>query len=140
MSLAAHVLAHLVATGAISPTGSARRAKIRTCPTCRAVILHGDDNDRCAFETVADPTPLNAHGEAWALASGRRTVALARDKNGLVLWARNADQITGKPAGTNPREDVLATHVCGQPIPAELACASRFTPSPASRPPLDPPF
>lgn len=160
---------HLIASGHLTETGVTRRARLRRCgqwhlmstadPSpveafamratkrdrvrrrCQQLVLIGLDSDACALEVTCDPTPLSPLGEAMALLEHRRTLTLRKAGAGWVLDWRDAHEITGSPAHTEPRRDVVATHVCGHPIPPGWAAPSTFpevTPPPPStaRPPF----
>jgi hypothetical protein len=117
---------HLLETGALDPRLVGRKAQLRKCPTCRADILRGLDDDTCALLVVVDPTPLSPLGEALALVEGRYTVTFRRDRGHLVLDLRDDFHIAGSPAGTRAFEDVLRQHVCNTAPPAgPLATGSR---------------
>lgn len=82
------------------------------CPHCQHPVLNGPDNDHCAQPANADPTPLNAQGEAIAQLLGLATYLYDTDGR---LWRRDQWQITGQPAGVqNPQTpgDVVAQHQC----------------------------
>lgn len=108
---------HLIRAGHITERGVTRKARVRTCERCGDVALVALDDDVCAFEVAADPSPLTALGEAMALLEQRRTFELTKTAYGYVLDRRTADQIAGRPAGTTPRADVLAEHRCRAPAP-----------------------
>lgn len=103
---------HLIAGGHLTETGLTRRARIRVC-ACSARVLVGLDDDVCALESAVDPEPLNQLGEALALLEGRYTLSLRRDGRGFVLDRRHRFEIAAKPAGTQPRTDVVREHRCG---------------------------
>lgn len=132
---------HLVHTGVMTETGLTRRARPRPCPHCSTWVITGLDADTLALEAACDPQPLNTLGEAMALVAGRRTLNLTRTRGRLELEQRWADHVESQPAGTG-RADVLAEHVCGQPIPASWNTTSRFKPTPGTNPPpgSPPPF
>lgn len=142
MSIPAHVLDHLVRSGTLAPDGSGRRAKLRPCPTCGVRVLVGDDDDTCALTIHAELAALGRDGERWAHLSGRRTVDLTRSGRGLLMYRRGVEDIGARPAGTDPREDVLAEHRCGHPVPASLTTTShleirhRRTVHPSDQPPF----
>lgn len=54
-------------------TQTGRNAGPRSCQTCRAQTLVGDDSPVAAMTAHLDPTPLDLAGHAIALAEGRRT-------------------------------------------------------------------
>lgn len=118
---------HLVATGHLTETGATRRARIRPCPNCHDLILVALDGDRCAFEAHVDPDPLTALGEALAVIDNRHTWTLRRSGDGYVLDPRDATSIAYRPAGTEPRADILRQHRCHTaPVPAQLAAPTSF--------------
>lgn len=129
------LLGHLVATGHLTESGLSRRARIRPCPKCKALILAGLDDDECAFEVAVDPVPLNPLGEALATIERRRTYRLRSEGGRYVLDPRGASNITRRPAGSTPRADVLRTHRCGTEVPEALATATSFS---EARPALPP--
>jgi hypothetical protein len=108
---------HLIRAGHMTESGVTRRARVRTCDRCGDVALVALDDDMCAFEVAADPHPLTALGEAMALLEQRRTFELTKSAGGYQLDRRGPGQITGRPAGTTPRADVLAEHRCRTPDP-----------------------
>lgn len=124
---APHLVDALIRTGRLTETGLSRRARPRPCPRCGTWTIAGLDADRCALEAHCDPTPLTALGEVIALASGRRTLELVRTRGRLELEQRWADHIADQPAGTT-RGDVLATHLCHQPIPSAWTRPSTHIP------------
>lgn len=145
------LLDHLIASGHVTETGLTRRAKIRTCGQirrdagvrrkCLDRVLVGLDSDVCAFEVACDPQPLSRLGEALALVDGRRTLTLRREGGGWVLDGRDAHQISWAPAGERPRQDVVAIHRCGSPIPAAWSTTTTFPEATPSLPAnATPPF
>ena len=108
---------HLIATGAMTPNGTTRRAQPRLCRTCNAHVITGLDADLTALAAIADPTPLDQLGELTAIATGRPTYTLERDGPRLVLNYRDAGRIAHRPPG-GIRYDVVPAHVCGRPLPA----------------------
>jgi hypothetical protein len=132
---------HLIRAGHLTESGLTRAARIRPCPDCHADTLAGLDEDRCALESAVDPVPLGTLGEAVALLQGRNTLAVHRDGGRFILDRRHPLQIKARPAGATDREDVMAEHRCGAPVPDQLAAATSFAettpPLPAgSRPPF----
>lgn len=109
-----------------------RTARLHTCPTCRAPILTGHDNDTLAFQVRADPTPLDPPTELLALLAGRRTYNLLTGNGHLHLTHRIHWMIRHHPTGTV----VVADHLCGQPLPADPTIRATHRP-PA---PQEPPF
>lgn len=142
-------LAQHIETATGAPVGS-RRARARSCRDCHAYVLAGQDNDITALDVRADPIPLSMVGEAIAQLDGRATYALRRRGSGVVLYRRDRWQIgrgarrddTGGGGPGRFREfDVVADHVCGQPL-LELSVPSVI---PTPRPPKEtsddrPPF
>jgi hypothetical protein len=121
-------------TGA-DPRGPANpRAHWRQCRQCGAACLAGLDADVMALQAFVDPTPLDARGEALALLSDRRTYTL-RLRPKPRLDRRDADAITGEPAGT-PGLTVLPWHHCHTPLaqPAPGLLNRRPAPLPAKPP------
>lgn len=120
---------HLIATGAISERGTGRRARVRTCNRCGASVLTGlTDPKVCAIDAQVDPAPLNQLGELLARAQRRYTVTARAEAGRYVLDDRDSFAIEGGPAGTRPREDVMAEHRCHQPIPDIGHAPSGFAP------------
>lgn len=111
---------HLVATGAMTPNGTTRRAQPRRCRTCNAHVITGLDADIAALAVIADPTPLDPTGELLALVHGRRTFTLDHDSGRLVLNYRDGGRIRYRPPG-GARYDVVPDHACGHPLPAVTA-------------------
>lgn len=135
---------HLIASGHLTETGLARRARLMRCPEpdCRDQVLAGLDDDRCALEARTDATPLSALGEALAVVEGRPTYSLRREGPGWVLDRRDHHRIAWAPAGSQPRHDVVRQHRCGTPPPSgQLTTLSSF---PEVAPPMSanatPPF
>jgi len=123
---------HLYSLGIIDERGIGRRAHPRTCRTCKATILTGLDDDRCALTVEVDPIPLTPVGEAIAQVEGRRTYWLHRDGGRLVLDLREASQIRAWPAGTRLGQDILRQHRCWTPpVAAPLEAPTQH---PSARP------
>lgn len=133
---------HLIRTGHLTETGLTRRARIRTCRTCRSLTIAGLDDHTCALEAHTDPTPLTPLAEALAAIEGRPTYNLHREGGHYVLDPRDPEHITAHPAGTRNREDVLRQHLCHTPpVPLELAAPTRYPehtppPPPGAHPPF----
>lgn len=117
------------------------------CRDCRAPILAGDDNDRCAFKVRVDVTPLTPLGEMLAQLAGRPTYELRHGfQRPALLVRRTPWLISTRPAGAPPSTasayDVLAAHDC-TPTPDAITTPSRLR-SLASHDQLDrnalPPF
>lgn len=111
-----------------------RTSKLARCRTCRDTVVRGHNDDWCAFQVDADPTPLTALGEVLALAQGRRTLTARRNGNRLLLTRRNRHSIADFPAGgSRPgREwDVLVEHRCGVGLPDAAVTGSVIAPPPA---------
>lgn len=150
------LLEYLLATGHASDTPATRRAQVRPCDQlyrdperpaarrtrCHTPVLAGLDADVCAFDVVCDLDPLTALGEALSLLERRRTYTLRREGGGWVLDPRDEHAIADAPAGTGRRADVLASHVCGRPLPPGIQASSTFLEVVTPRPPADaaPPF
>ena len=133
-----HVVAHLVATGVLTPDGTTRRATPRPCPRCRRLVIVGLDDDRCAMTATVDPQPLTPAGELSALLTGRPTYTLTPQRNAYTLNRRDQFAIAAKPAGTLRNADVVAAHECGAP---ELdAAPTRIPPPMKQRTNTDCPF
>lgn len=125
---------HLADIGAMTESGLTRKAQPRRCRKCNEVVIVGLDDDVCAAETYADPTPLSTLGEVVTLLEGRRTVALASEGGRRVLHIRDDFQIRGRPAGSTPRWDVLRAHRCGSPpLPEALTAPTSFPSATADR-------
>jgi hypothetical protein len=120
---------HLVATGAMTPNGTTRRAQPRLCRTCNAHVITGLDADLAAIAVTADPTPLDQLGELTALVTARSTYTLEHDGPRLVLNYRDPGRIRQRPPG-GLRYDVLPAHACGRPLPA-VASVTRAITAPA---------
>jgi hypothetical protein len=127
---------HLVASGAMHPNGTTRRAQPRRCRTCNAHVITGLDSDLTALAVIADPTPLDAIGEVLAIATARPTYTLEHDGPRLVLNYRDPGRIQHRPPG-GARYDVLPDHVCGRQLPAvrsNTLTAARIAALPAGSP------
>lgn len=113
-----------------------RHTNTRRCPTCKASVLVGLNDDLAAFQVVVDPTPLTPIGEALALLAGRPTLHLHTDHtHRRYLARRDRWHIKGQPAGSIDRLypfDVVAEHVCNaDPLPA---CTSNLPDKPKTSP------
>lgn len=97
------------------PDRLSRRVRERTCRMCGARVIEALDADRCAWTAVADPSPIDALGEALALASDRATWDRTVGGDGHRLDVRHRWNIAGNPAGSDPHADVVAEHVCNSP-------------------------
>ena len=106
----------LIARGVMSKAGLTRRARLRHCPSCRALTLAGISD--IGLDTATDPRPLTRRGEALALLAGLRTFDFARDS---LLIIRGASRITWLPADT---VTVVTDHRCHIELPAEWLDAS----------------
>jgi hypothetical protein len=104
----------LIDKGILQIDGVNRRARLRACPTCRAVCLEGLDDDRCAGMARVDPVPLSAWGEVAALMDGLATYDLHTPGGRLTLDYRDSWCVQARPAGTTLRVDVMAQHRCGR--------------------------
>lgn len=83
---------------------------IKPCPRCRADILTGlSGTRRAAVDVALDPAPLNPPAELGRLLAGCRTWTL---HSGGQAHPRTAATIRARPAGTIPRQTVLADHRC----------------------------
>lgn len=95
-----------------------RHIHARWCRSCKAPVLRGLHDLRCAFDIEVDPGPLSALGEALALLAGRRTFSCEVYSGLRFTGCRDASRITSRPAGTR-RLDVYASHLCGAtPLPS----------------------
>lgn len=95
-----------------TPTGITRRATIRHCAKCSAVILAGLDADVCALVAHADPQPLTTHGEYTTIVSGRPTFDAVVVGRAVRLDHRDQFRIRGRRRWT-----VLAGHACPGVVP-----------------------
>lgn len=107
----------LVDRGIWDENGLSRRTRARLCRKCGAPVMAGLDHDRAALSVYADPTPLNALGEAMALMDDRSTYSLRYIGGRYELDHRAHWTIAAAPAGTDPRVEVLAAHKCGSAFP-----------------------
>lgn len=130
---------HLEATGRWDADGIHRAVTARLCRTCHHRVLAGLDDDRCAWPTHADPTPLDPAGEALALLTGRPTYDLTRRGDRYELDHRDPSTIRYHPPGSRPT-DVLAQHRCHAPslpqLPSAYSPASTRTWGCAGDPPF----
>lgn len=104
------------------------------CRTCRAVVLRGLDGggyDAGVSDPAdADPVPLTAAGEAWALATGRPTYRLRQfgQRGKAYLWRRDWWHIREQPPNSAPDFSgpvvVLAGHECGKYPPPQFIYSS----------------
>lgn len=119
---------HLENTGRWDADGVRRAVTARLCKTCRARVLTGLDDDRCAGAVTVDPTPTDPTGEALALLTGRHTYDLTRRGDRYELDPRLPATIRLHPPGSRP-SDVLAQHRCHAPSLPEAPSA--HAPKPA---------
>lgn len=101
-----------------------RNAGLHLCPRCKHPVLSGLDDDNAARTAHADPTPINAIGEALALLSGRATFDLTSGDGKKQLWRRDQWNIAGRR-----KYPVLPEHRCGQPLDAhaeQVPAAARY--------------
>lgn len=126
---------HLTAIGAWNADGIGRSAKIRR-HTCGSYVVCGLDDPRCAGAAIADTAPLSVLGEALAVLTGRDTYNLRRVGKRIELDHRSAIVIAGSPPGTRAC-DVVAAHVCGQPLPT---MPTAYAPTTTKEIPDAPPF
>lgn len=118
------------------PSQTTKTFKPANCPTCHTITLHGITAE--GLTTRLDPTPLTPQTEAAALAAGRHTYHLTRNRE--ATW-RSAFRITTQPAGNHPDYAALAIHACHQPIPPTInAWCWTPTPTPPANPDQPPPF
>ena len=80
------------------------------CQHCRQLVIAAINTD--AQESWCDVIPLTRLGELAANLAGRRTLRLDTDRR---LWTTPADRIHTQPM---PGDQLLAQHICGQPLPA----------------------
>lgn len=113
-------LAFAVAAGHLDGrTHTGRSAQVRTCPTCRARVLVGDDNHVAALTATVDPAAITLPAEALALASGRRTYTVRSLGGRHEITHRNARR-AGMPAPiTDPQEFIDSP---GYTVHAEHQC------------------
>jgi hypothetical protein len=125
------VKASLIARGLWDADGITRKARGRLCSQCGAPVIVGLDHDRCAMAVFLDPSPVNVLGEAMALLAGRQSYSLRWVGGHYEIDVRYPEHITGSPAGTNSRLEVLATHVChSAPLPNSLRGQAVAAPTP----------
>lgn len=114
----AHLVRHLVEVGRLDADGINRRAHASQCQKCRAVVMVGLDDDKCAMTVRVDPVPLTPVGELEVLLAGRRTYDLGWSaERGYRVDPRSAAHIAAAPAGSSPAADVVGEHRCGHPAP-----------------------
>jgi hypothetical protein len=106
----------LRARGLWDADGVHEKVRARLCPKCGAPVMVGLAD---GAPVAVDPVPLNRIGEASALLAGRTTFALRYLGRYELSW-RSAEHITGTPAGTNARLEVVAEHMCNS-LPAETS-------------------
>lgn len=88
------------------------------CRTCKAPVLVGLDEDRCAFRAIVDWTPLDPTGEFLALLAGRRTYTLDLQRSGNPkLTRRGVGAIAHGPVYAILRRDIVPQHRCGATLP-----------------------
>lgn len=133
------LLEHLIAAGHLTETGLGRRARIRAC-RCGQLILAGLDDDTCALEAYADPEPLTPLGEMLARLEDRCTWTLRRQAAGWILDIRSHLEIAAKPAGSQPRADIVRQHQCqSRPLADPETAATSFAEArPVTYPPGSP--
>ena len=110
-----------------------RTSKLARCRHCKATIVRGFNDDWCAFQVDADPTPLTALGEVLALMAGHRTLTARRNHHRLLLTRRDRYAIATFPAqGHRPgnRWDVVPEHTCHTTWPDAAITSSVITPPP----------
>lgn len=86
-----------------------RTTKATRCATCKTLIVAGLDADTCAFIVQADPTPLDATGEALALLAGLHTYTAHRTNKGAVQLTRRCGRW---PTIIRSAHDVWPEHRC----------------------------
>ena len=86
-----------------------RTATAIRCPNCKTPIVAGLDADACAGRALADPTPLDATGEAHALLAGLATYTAHRTNNGAVQLTRRSGRW---PTIIRSAHDVWPAHAC----------------------------
>lgn len=91
-----------------------RQAKYMHCPKCGDIVLRGLDDEYCAVDALADPTPLTARTEYACYLVGRTTYnAITRGQTfelgaRMLRWVR-APELTSWP--------VIPQHRCGARFP-----------------------
>lgn len=96
-------------------TGTGRHAKPRTCPTCRARVLVGDDNHLAALTTTIDPTPALLPDEALAMALGRKTYQVRTNGGRIEISIRKSPRFMPAPISAysdNPEYTIHLEHTC----------------------------
>jgi len=93
-----------------------RGVEVFRCPSCRAPILCGLDDDECGWRRYVDWTPLDPTGELLAHLAGRETFLLTKQPAGNPkLKKRNAHHIAEY---RNPTwGDIVPEHRCGATLP-----------------------
>lgn len=92
-------------------TGINRRAKLATCPRCRAAVLRCLDGD--GLPATADPRPLTPAGELAALVAGRDTYDAWHVANTWVELEHRNHFTLAAPR----RWPVLPGHACPGVVP-----------------------
>lgn len=138
MSLPEWLVAKLAAD---NPDGYTRAARIGTCPHCRARVLRGLDDERCALAVDVTPVELDHYGEYLALARGLRTYYLTRrmSVSGSSRWEidpRYPAMIERKER----RYAVIPEHRCFIWLPTVTDGMLANTRKPAATPTDTPPF
>lgn len=87
---------------------------------CGALVLTGLDEDVMGLPVEVDPQPLTPVGEALMIGAGRMTYTVESNR----LYARPIWRISKY---RHDEFDVLASHMCGAPIPAELTRPAKRT-------------
>jgi hypothetical protein len=108
--------------------GVSRKARARLCKKCQAPVMVGLDDERCGIPVTVDPTPLNALGEVQALMTGRATFSLRYVAGRYEIDHRDSFRISGTPAGSDPRLEVLAEHECNSP-PVDSSMRGNYLPA-----------
>lgn len=98
-----------------------RQAKYRYCPKCGAIVLRGLDDDYCAVDAVADPTPLTARLEYACYLVGRTTYNAITRGDTFELGARVLRWVRAPELLSWP---VLPAHRCGATFPGCIVPAA----------------
>lgn len=105
--LAGHVLAVLVAKGAVDSDGIKRTARLVKCFQCSQAVIIGLDGDVAGLPAAADPLALEPNQEYEAMLAKRRTYQLSGPLERLHLDIRLPMHVGGKE-----RYSIVAEHVC----------------------------
>lgn len=108
-----------------------RAAAFTRCPRCKQIILTGLDDDWCAFNVQADPTPINDHQESACATIKRPTYAADISRRNIEL-DRRPFLAHGKPSSS----PILPGHRCGARFPTFLYPPESITPGATNEPPF----